>query len=70
MTPAQLAVVEAHVHVPQQPAPNVVVETAPAPAVVDMRIVSMPARETTSRIERDTVTERITRSVQIEKDAS
>lgn len=26
MTPAQLAVVEAHVHVPQQPAPNVVVE--------------------------------------------
>jgi len=63
-------VVEAHVHVPQQPAPNVVVETAPAPAVVDMRIVSMPARETTSRIERDTVTERITRSVQIEKDQS
>ncbi|MEY5097448.1 MAG: hypothetical protein RJA36_167, partial [Pseudomonadota bacterium] len=41
-----------------------------APAVVDMRIVSMPDRETTSRIERDTVTERITRSVQIEKDAS
>lgn len=63
-------VVEAHVHVPQQPAPSVVVETAPAPAVVDMRIVSMPDRETTSRIERDTVTERITRSVQIEKDAS
>jgi len=35
-----------------------------------MRIVSMPARETTSRIERDTVTERITRSVQIERDST
>lgn len=67
--PAEVSVgethVDAHIH---NPAPTVVVENAPAPAVVDMRIVSMPARETTSRIERDTVTERITRSVQIEKD--
>lgn len=67
--PAEVSVgemhVDAHIH---NPAPSVVVENAPAPSVVDMRIVSMPARETTSRIERDTVTERITRSVQIEKD--
>lgn len=40
------------------------------PGPIEMRIVSMPDRETVSSIERDTVTERITRTVQVERDAS
>lgn len=62
----QLAPVQA-----ASPAPLPAPAPAPvAPSAIDVRIVSMPDRVTESSIDRDPLTERITRSVQVERDAA